>query len=101
MIIQITPTEIEEINKFANELFIEVYNHTKTEDKVIVYYALRNSLETSSITFFETQEVITLPYKTLKSSKIIIEGEDFNQLMLDENFIISYLINLLGLEIAN
>jgi len=29
MIIQITPTEIEEINKFANELFIEVYNHTK------------------------------------------------------------------------
>jgi hypothetical protein len=101
MIIQITPIEIEEINEFANELFIEVHTKTKTEDKVIVYYALRNSLETSSITFFETQEVITLPYKTLKSSKIIIEGEDFNQLMLDENFIVSYLINLLGLEIAN
>jgi|694.fasta_scaffold46355_6 hypothetical protein len=101
MIIQITPIEIEEINEFANELFIEVHTKTKTEDKVIVYYALRNSLETSSITFFETQEVITLPYKTLKSSKIIIEGEDFNQLMLDENYIISYIINLLGLEILN
>jgi hypothetical protein len=101
MIIQITPTEIEEINKFANELFIEVYNHTKTEDKVTVLYALRNSLETSSITRFETKEILTLPYKVLKSDRIIIEGEDFNQLMLDENFIVSYLINLLGLEIAN
>jgi hypothetical protein len=99
MIVKIQPTQID--NNTANELFIEVYNHTKTEDKVMVYYALRNSLETSSITRFETKEILTLPYKVLKSDRIIIEGEDFKQLMLDENFIISYLINLLELEILN
>jgi len=101
MIIKIKSTNVEEINEFANELLIEVYNHTKTEDKVVVCYALRNSLETSSITRFETKEILTLPYKILKSDRVIIEGEDFNQLMLDENYIVSYLINLLGLEITN
>lgn len=101
MIIPIKPTEVEGINELANELLIEIHNHTLTKDKVTVLYALRNSLETSSITWFETKEVVTLPYKKLKSDRIIIEGENFEQLMLDENFIISYLINLLGLETVN
>ena len=101
MIIQITPIEIEEINEFANELFIEVHTKTKTEDKVIVYYALRNSLETSSIPHAVTKNLFTLPYKILKSDKVIIEGEDFKALELDENFVVNYLCTLLNLEILN
>jgi len=99
MIIQIKPIEIEGITGLANELLIEVYNHTKTEDKVIVYYALRNSLETSSITRFETKEILTLPYKVLKSNRITIEGEDYLAYKQDSNSINSYISNLLGVTV--
>lgn len=102
MIIQIQPKNLEGINEIANELLIEVYdNNIVTKNNVRVYYHLRDTFQTTPILHHVTKEEVQLPYKILKSNTLFIEGEDFNSLMLDKNYIITYITNLLQLEPIN
>lgn len=89
MIIKIEPIEINK--EFADELLVELHKHSITEEGCNVYYHLRDSNQTMTIRDKE------FPYKILKWEIIKVEGEEFQKIKNDENYVVEYIAKKLKL----